>query len=123
VAENVDPFEAAVTSYPQDTDHAPLLPDPVHARMARAGDVIDGDVILAAVSLLATDYFSDQYTAHPEPYDPAFQCGVCCHLTYENGGVVVLSNGRPWTTYDPWRAGDLVLIVPAVRLPDRNAKG
>ncbi|MET8572984.1 hypothetical protein [Streptomyces sp. NPDC004783] len=122
MCENVDFFKAVVTSYPQDADHAPLLQDPVHARVARAGDVADGDLILAAVSLRGTDYFNDQYIAHPEPYDPACQCGVCCHLTHEKSDVVVLSNGRPWTTCDPWLADELALIVPALRLPDPNVK-
>ncbi|MEU3901659.1 hypothetical protein [Streptomyces sp. NPDC045251] len=122
MAENVEFFTAVVTCYPQDADHAPLLHDPVHARVARAVDVVEGDLILAAVSLRGADYFNDQYTAHPRPYDPACQCGVCCHLTHEHGRVVVLSNGHPWSTCDPWRADDLVLIVPAARLPDRTAK-
>ncbi|GAB1331778.1 hypothetical protein [Streptomyces sennicomposti] len=120
--EHVDFFEAVVTAYPDDADHAPLLADPVHARVARASDVVEGDLILAAVSLRGADYFNDQYTAHPEPYDPACQCGVCCHLTHEPGPVVVLSNGHPWPTCDPWLADALVLIIPAQPLPDRIAK-
>lgn len=39
--EHVDFFEAVVTDYPDDADHAPLLADPVHARVARAGDVVE----------------------------------------------------------------------------------
>jgi hypothetical protein len=120
--EHVDFFEAVVTAYPDDADHAPLLKDPVHARVARASDVVDGDLILAAVSPRGADYFNDQYTAHPEPYDPACQCGVCCHLTHEPGPVVVLSNGHPWPTCDPWLADALVLIIPARPLPDGTAK-
>ncbi len=58
MAENVEFFEAVVTCYPQDADHAPLLHDPVHARVARADDVVDGDLILAAVSLRGADYFA-----------------------------------------------------------------
>jgi hypothetical protein len=90
--EHVEFFEAVVTAYPDDADHAPLLKDPVHARVARAGDVVDGDLILAAVSLRGADYFNDQYTAHP------------------------------WPTCDPWLADALVLIIPARPLPDRTAK-
>jgi hypothetical protein len=120
--EKVDFFKAVVTPYPDDADHGPLLVDPVHARVSRAGDVVEGDTILAAVSRRGADYFNDQYTAHPEPYNPACRCGVCCHLTHEPGPVVVLSNGYPWPTCDPWLADALVLIIPARRLPARNAK-
>ncbi|GGV52398.1 hypothetical protein [Streptomyces spectabilis] len=115
--QSVDFFEALVTAYPCDADHAPLLEDPVHARVARAEDVVDGDLILAAVDWNGADYFNDQYTAHREPYDPTCQCGVCCHLADEPGLVVLLSNGHPWETCDPWPANALVLIVPARRLP------
>lgn len=48
--EPIDFFNAVVTGYPIDADHAPLLQDTVHARVARAGDVADGDLVLAAVS-------------------------------------------------------------------------
>ncbi|GHB88906.1 hypothetical protein GCM10010306_099960 [Streptomyces umbrinus] len=54
--------------------------------MARADDIVYGDLILAAVSLHGTDYFNDQYTAHPQPYNPECGCGVCCHLTHEPSG-------------------------------------
>lgn len=120
--EHVDFFEAVVTAYPDDTDHAPLLTDPVHARVARAVDVVEGDLILAAVSLRGADYFNDRYTAHPQAYDPSCQCGVCCHLAHEPGPVVVLSNGHPWPTCDPWLADALVLIIPVQPLPNRTAK-
>lgn len=33
--EPVDFFRAVVTAYLEDADHAPLLHDPVHARVAR----------------------------------------------------------------------------------------
>ncbi|MEU5225281.1 hypothetical protein AB0G55_21940 [Streptomyces toyocaensis] len=68
------------------------------------------------------DYFNDQYTARPQPYDPACECGVCCHLADHPGAVVVLSNGHPWQACDPWPADDLVLVIPAHRLPEQNAK-
>lgn len=96
--EHVDFFEAIVTAYPDDADHA---------RVARADDIVYGDLILAAVSLHGTDYFNDQYTAHPQPYNPECGCGVCCHLTHEPGPVVVLSNGHPWETCNPWLADTL----------------
>ncbi|WP_406490282.1 hypothetical protein [Streptomyces phaeochromogenes] len=75
--------------------------------MARAGDIVYSDLILAAVSRHGTDYFNDQYTAHPQPYNPACGCGVCCHLTHEPGPVVVLSHGHPWETCDPRLADTL----------------
>jgi DNA protecting protein DprA len=99
-------------------------PDPVlalalpHARVVRVGDVADGDLLLAAVWGQGADYFNTPYTAHPEPYDPSCECGVCCLVT-EPGEVVVLSSGDPWETCDPWPADDLLLIVPAQRRPDR----
>ncbi|MFD4588302.1 hypothetical protein [Streptomyces sp. NPDC058434] len=47
---------------------------------------------------------------------------MCCHLTHEPGPVVVLSNGHPWPTCDPWLANALVLIVPAITLHEWNTK-
>ncbi|MFC9891899.1 hypothetical protein [Streptomyces pilosus] len=44
--------------------------------MARAGDAADGDLILAGLGVGGADYFDDQCTARPEPYDPACGCGV-----------------------------------------------
>ncbi|WP_244297660.1 hypothetical protein [Streptomyces griseoflavus] len=64
-------------------------------------------------------YFNDQYTAHLKPYDPASKCGMCCHLADHPGDVVVLSNRHPWQACDPWPADDLVLLVPAHRLPEQ----
>ncbi|MGW5512518.1 hypothetical protein ACWEV9_32810 [Streptomyces albogriseolus] len=120
--EPVDFFQAVVTAYPEDADHAPLLHDPIHARVVRAGDVAEGDLILAGLGMGDADYFNDQYTARPEPYDPACGCDVCCHIADHPGAVVVLSNGRPWQACDPWPTEGLVLIIPAHRLPERTAK-
>ncbi|MCQ8836118.1 DNA-protecting protein DprA [Streptomyces malaysiensis] len=88
-----------------------------HARVTRAGDVADGDLLLAAAGEQGADYFSTPYIAHPEPFDPSCGCGVCCLVT-EPGEVVVLSQGDPWEFCDPWPADDLLLIVSAQRLPD-----
>lgn len=110
-------FAVTVTAYPRDADHAPLLADPAAARIARAGDVTDGDLILASFPADTSDYFNDQYTARPEPYDVTCRCGVCCLLAHHPGPVVVLSNGDHWEACDPWPVDDLVLIVPADRLP------
>jgi hypothetical protein len=96
VPEHVDFFAVDITAYPVDAERAPPLADGVHARVARPGDVIEGNLILVAVSLRGADYFNDQYTAHPGPYDPACQCGVCCHLTHEPDPIIVLPNDRPW---------------------------
>ncbi|MFF7452408.1 MULTISPECIES: DNA-processing protein DprA [unclassified Streptomyces] len=87
-----------------------------HARVSRAGDIADGDLLLAAVEEKEADYFTTPYTAHPEPFDPTCGCGVCCLIT-QPGDVVVLSQGDPWETCDPWPADDLLLIVSAQRLP------
>ncbi|MET7693855.1 DNA-processing protein DprA [Streptomyces sp. NPDC005483] len=90
-----------------------------HARVARAGDVADGDLLLAAVGKDgAADYFRTPYIAHPEPFDPSCGCGVCCLVTAP-GEVVVLSQGDPWESCDPWPADDLLLIVSAQRLTNR----
>ncbi|MFD0119654.1 hypothetical protein ACFVZL_40740 [Streptomyces sp. NPDC058320] len=59
-----------------------------HARVARAGDIADGNLILAAVCAQGTDYFNTPYSAHPEPFDPSCGCGVCCPITAP-GEVVV----------------------------------
>ncbi|MER6186844.1 hypothetical protein AB0G67_47060 [Streptomyces sp. NPDC021056] len=87
-----------------------------HARVSRAGDIADGDLLLAAVGEEGADYFSTPYIAHPEPFDPSCGCGVCCLIT-QPGDVVVLSQGDPWETCGPWPADDLLLIVSAQRLP------
>ncbi|MGW4951480.1 DNA-processing protein DprA [Streptomyces parvulus] len=92
-----------------------------HARVARAGDVADGDLILAAVGEAGADYFNTPYIAHPEPFDPTCGCGVCCLLT-DPGEVVVLSQGDPWESCDPWPADDRLLVVSAQHLPDRPLK-
>jgi hypothetical protein len=89
-----------------------------HARVARAGDVADGDLLLAAVGKDGADYFNTPYIAHPEPFDPSCGCGVCCLVT-KPGEVVVLSQGDPWESCDPWPADDRLLIVSAQRLTDR----
>ncbi|MBI0374742.1 hypothetical protein JBE27_00230 [Streptomyces albiflaviniger] len=114
-------FPVVVTDVPADGDQAPLLVDPVHARLVRAGDVAEGDLILAAAismghGLARTDYFNDQYEAHPAPYAPKCECGACCNLADEPGPVVNVSPNNPWETCDPWPEGDLALIVPAARL-------
>ncbi|MFE1840729.1 DNA-processing protein DprA [Streptomyces sviceus] len=88
-----------------------------HARVARAGDVADGDLLLAAVGEEGADYFVTPYIAHPQPFDPSCGCGVCCLVTAP-GEVVVLSQGDPWESCDPWPAGDRLLIVSAQRLPN-----
>ncbi|MFI9825268.1 hypothetical protein ACIHFC_33250 [Streptomyces sp. NPDC052013] len=85
--------------------------------MARARDVADGDLLLAAVWEQGADYFSTPYIARPEPFDPSCGCGVCCLVT--EPGEVVLSQGDPWESCDPWPADDLLLIVSAQRLTDR----
>ncbi|MCX4862420.1 DNA-processing protein DprA [Streptomyces canus] len=89
-----------------------------YARVARAGDVADGDLLLAAVGKQGADYFTTPYIAHPEPFNPSCGCGVCCLITVP-GDVVVLSQGDPWESCDPWPADDLLLIVSAQRLTDR----
>ncbi|WP_326757336.1 hypothetical protein OHB35_53215 [Streptomyces phaeochromogenes] len=110
--EHVDFFEAIVTAYPDDADHAPLLQDPVHARVARAGDVADGDLILAAVSLHGTDYFNDQYTAHPEPYKPTADAACAatsptsparwsCSPTVTPGRPATRGSPTPWSSSSP----------------------
>ncbi len=92
-----------------------------HAREARPGDIADGDLLLAAIGEHGADYFTTPYTAHPEPFNPSYQCGVCCLVT-EPGEVAVLSNGDPWDACDPWPADDHLPIVPAERRPDRPLK-
>jgi hypothetical protein len=86
--------------------------------VSRAGDIADGDLILATVGEQGADYFTTPYTAHPQPFNPACECGVCGLVTAP-GEVVVLSNGDPWETCDPYPADDRLLIVPAHRLPGR----
>jgi uroporphyrinogen-III synthase len=122
VPEHVDFFEAVVTVPPDDADHTPPRDDPARARVARARDVADGDLILAAVSPHGADYFNTPYTAHPRPYDPACRCGVCCRIAHEPDDVIVLSSGHPWSTCDPWRADALALVIPAASQPDRMTK-
>ncbi|RAJ61684.1 hypothetical protein K378_04044 [Streptomyces sp. Amel2xB2] len=115
---DVEFFPVVVTDVPDDEDQAPLLVDPVHARLVHAGDVAEGDLILAAVlgaghGLARTDYFNDQYEAHPAPYNPRCGCGVCTNLADEPGPVVNVSTDNHWETCDLWPENDLALIVPA----------
>ncbi|MFC7309010.1 DNA-processing protein DprA [Streptomyces monticola] len=103
----------------QDPQLALALP---HARVARAADIADGDLILAAVGEHGADYFTTPYTARPETFDPSCGRGVCCLVT-EPGAVVVLSNGDPWDACDPWPADERLLIVPSQQRTDRHLKG
>lgn len=112
-----------VTDLPADEDHAPLLVDPAAARIVRASEVADGDVVLASFpdyeqreGMLRSDYFNDQYTAHPTPYEPTCACGSCATMANEQGPVVSLGDDNPWNVCDPWQAAALVLVVPAQRL-------
>ncbi|MFC8350751.1 DNA-processing protein DprA [Streptomyces sp. NPDC057280] len=89
-----------------------------HARVARAGDVADGDLLLVAVSEEGADYFTTPYIAHPEPFDPSCGCGACCLITAPDE-VVVLSQGDLWESCDPWPVDDRLLIVSAQHLHDR----
>jgi hypothetical protein len=87
--------------------------------VARAGDVADGDLLLAAVGKGGAEYFTTPYIAHPKPFDPSCGCGVCCLVTAP-GEVVVLSQGDLWESCDPWPADDRLLIVSAQHLTDRH---
>ncbi|MBB6415820.1 hypothetical protein [Streptomyces sp. AK010] len=126
-------FPVVVTALPNDEDHAPLLVDPAAARIVRAVEVAEGDTILASFPdyhhgdavraqltaypnlgrLPRSDYFNDQYQAHPMPYDRTCGCGSCDNLADCTEAVVNLGDDNPWDVCDPWPATDLVLIVPA----------
>ncbi|MFB7418337.1 hypothetical protein ACFC18_33830 [Streptomyces sp. NPDC056121] len=64
-----------------------------HARVARAGDIADGDPILAALCAQGTDYFNTPYSAHPEPVVRLRR--VLPHHSARRGGRSVLGVGRP----------------------------
>jgi hypothetical protein len=109
-----------VTDLPDDEDQAPLLVDPVHARIVRAAEVAAGDTVLASFpawpqykGLPRACYSNDQYQAQPKPYDPTCGCGSCINLADHDGPVVNLGDDNPWDVCDPWPADDLALIVPA----------
>ncbi|MEU4492640.1 hypothetical protein AB0F96_04055 [Streptomyces sp. NPDC023998] len=109
---HVEFFPVVVTKYPDDEDHAPILEDESLARIVRARDVCDGDLILASFDDQGrTDYFNDQYPASGFAYDRTCRCGVCCYFAHELGPVVVLADNSGWC--DPWLAGALVLIIPS----------
>ncbi|MGA5822190.1 hypothetical protein ACPC54_30525 [Kitasatospora sp. NPDC094028] len=90
-------------------------------RVVRADQVKAGDLIVSAFQpasggrrMPLADYFhGGAYVALPEPYDPACGCGVC-GLDEVQGpeGTVVLANGSPWHSCDPWPADEPVLILP-----------
>ncbi|MFJ6748286.1 hypothetical protein ACIQNI_08855 [Streptomyces sp. NPDC091266] len=119
---DIEFFPVVVTDVPADEDHAPLLVDPVHARLVQADGIAEGDTMLAGVPdkgqrvLARTYYFNDQYEAHPAPYDQTCPCGVCVYLADEPGPVVNVSTDNPWETCDPWPAREIALIFPAERL-------
>ncbi|WP_206441302.1 hypothetical protein [Streptomyces boncukensis] len=117
----VEFFPVAVTELPDDEDHAPLLVDPVAARIVRAAQVCDGDTVLASFEtprdrMPVADYFNDQYTARPKSYDPTCGCGSCATMADHEGPFVNLGDDNPWEVCDPWPAVDLVLVVPARQL-------
>ncbi|MEN8656393.1 hypothetical protein ABCR94_38920 [Streptomyces sp. 21So2-11] len=104
-------FPVVVLTYPQDEDHAPILEEQCLARVAKAEDVCEGDLILAEFDTRGrSDYFNDQYAAATFVYDPTCECGVCCHVADLVGPVVVLSEREGFC--DPWPADALVLIIP-----------
>ncbi|MFJ3793514.1 hypothetical protein [Kitasatospora sp. NPDC090091] len=88
--------------------------------VVRAADVKAGDLIISGFQpanpgrLPRTDYFAyGPYAANPQPYDPTCGCGVCGLDEVKSlNGTVVLTNGFPWESCDPWPADDLVLIFP-----------
>ncbi|MFD9076027.1 hypothetical protein [Streptomyces lasiicapitis] len=105
-----------IPPYPTDEDHAPLLVDLGLADVVRAGEVAEGDLILATVDERGVDYFNDQYTAHPKPHDPTCECGNCCHSIDEDRPIANLGDDNPWDVCD-WHLADcLLLIVRAARL-------
>lgn len=115
---DVELLPVTVTAYPDDEDHAPLLVDPAAARIVRAGEIADGDTVLASFEpehgTLVSSYPNDQFEAHPTPYDPTCQCGVCCLMDPAEAPHVTLANHDGWC--DPWPAAALALVVPAKRL-------
>ncbi|WP_125262337.1 hypothetical protein [Streptomyces alboflavus] len=119
---NLDDVPAIIASRPTDPEqYAPLLVDPANARVVRADEVRCGDTILAAVNERAggfdVDWFNEEYTADPKPFDPTCECGVCCLADAADGAHVVLFDGStsygPWETCDPWPVSRRVLIIPA----------
>ncbi|MGW1760980.1 hypothetical protein [Streptomyces mirabilis] len=121
----VEFFPVVVTDVPTDEDQAPLLVDPAAARIAHAAEVTEGDTVLASfpgpyreteggpLKMLRSDYFNDQYEAHPIPYDSTCGCGSCATMADHEGPVVNLGDDNHWEVCDPWPADGLVLIVPA----------
>lgn len=112
-----------VTELPADEDHAPLLVDPAAARIVQAGEVREGDTVIASFPeygpvgrMLRSDYFNDQYEAHPMPYDPTHGCGSCATMADHEGAVVNLGDDNPWEVCDPHAADALLLVVPARRI-------
>jgi hypothetical protein len=117
---DVELLPVIVTELPDDEDHAPLLVDPAAARVVKAAEVADGDTVLASFGtgggMLRSDYFNDQYTAHPMTYDPTHGCGSCATMADHDGPVVNLGDDNPWEVCDPHAADSLLLVVPAARL-------
>lgn len=86
-----------------------------HARVARAADIGDGDLLLAGAGRRLL-----QHPLHRLPR--AFPPVVRLRRELSRHGarrVVVLSQGDPWESCDPWPADDRLLIVSAQRLTDR----
>lgn len=114
--QQVEFFPVIVTERPTDADHAPLTVNPAAARIARAGDLVEGDLVLAQLAacgpgLERAEYFTDPYPAQPRPVDAA--CCQMCADTVDDGPSVVITDGFPWDVCDVWPALGLALVIPA----------
>lgn len=116
-------FPVIVTAAPpSDDDVYPY--DPARLRLARAGEILDEDLVVGDVSdqagrLAVTDYVANPYPAAPAGVDPAH----CSHCREAATPAVRLTHdaapGNPWDgACDVKPRTDVVLHVPAARLPE-----
>lgn len=118
---DVEFFPVVVTDRPTGDSYAPSVVNPVDARIARAGELREGDMVLAYIDpvpagLARTDHHADEYPAHPKPFDPACGCYMCELPDYRPGPYIVVTDGFPWDACDVWPVDVLALVVPTQRL-------
>ncbi|MFJ5928004.1 hypothetical protein ACIQF6_35955 [Kitasatospora sp. NPDC092948] len=100
--------------------------DPVRVRVAAAGRVAPGDVVVGYASAvraaggrpLVRMGYQEPYTAQPRPFAAGCRCACCASLPSPYGPLEVVlmaagAAGNPWSECESYAATEPVLVVPA----------